>query len=406
MADDSSQSLCVLRNIEGFAEFVGKTNKAELQKELDKLGLNRNGKKEDLAGRLKTAIIELLEEKARANDDQGPADKVGRDENNKDRLIIEKDKRIKNLEEINELLRYKVDKMAKEVKLLYDKPHTADDVLKSSPARKQQMAVKSNVNKMVEQFEGATPIKLQRPFNEASSSNTPQKDHRDREPIAPEKEGNKLTKEGMKNARDNKYRNLLQRRNTQEVAECLTHQAAKYAPGTAMLVGDSLIRGAVDVCVREGCDVSVYPGIRVNDLKKQLISKQEIESEPKVVIVHAGTNNLKSRSKVHLVAEFDDLIETVSRKWTNVKWVIGGLIYRRGVFDSTIDKLNDGLKWLCEERKAVFYDPNSRLSIHEAAKDGLHLNRRGGIFLAQLIVEKIDETIEAEEENHGDVAEQ
>jgi lysophospholipase L1-like esterase len=173
-------------------------------------------------------------------------------------------------------------------------------------------------------------------------------------------------------------------------------QDPKYKQNQVKVLGDSMLRGAGEHCKREGCDVSVYPGIRVHELANQLKMKTESESEPEVVVLHVGTNNIKRRSKVHMVAEIDELIDAGKGKWDNTKWVIGGLVYRDDVYATTIDKLNDGLQWLCEERGMVFYDPNSRISQREKAKDGLHLNHRGGLVLGQLLMEKIDEALTSE----------
>lgn len=129
----------------------------------------------------------------------------------------------------------------------------------------------------------------------------------------------------------------------------------------------------------------------MDDLSKQIQWAQESESEPEIIAIHVGTNNIRKRTQVHLITELDDLMETAKVKWPNAKWVVGGIVYKKNVRESTIDKLNDAIKWLCEEKEAKFYDPNSRLSENDKARDGLHLNKKGGYILGDLILEKIEE---------------
>ena len=148
------------------------------------------------------------------------------------------------------------------------------------------------------------------------------------------------------------------------------------------------------MCKSEGANVSIYPGIKISELTKQICMKQDEENEPEIIAIHVGTNNItKKRAKIHLVDEIDGLINEVQENWGKAKWVVGGLVYKNNVYDSTIDKLNDGIQWLSEEKGAIFYDPNSRLTKTDKARDGLHLNRSGGLKLGKLIIEKIEEAM-------------
>jgi 2,3-bisphosphoglycerate-independent phosphoglycerate mutase len=115
-----------------------------------------------------------------------------------------------------------------------------------------------------------------------------------------------------------KYRWILtkNRPTTEEPAQ---EKNPKYKPGKVKIVGESMIRGAAEVCRNEGCNVTVYPGIRDDDLAKQLQLAQGSESELDVIAIHVGTNNIRKRTQVHLITELDNLIDAAKTKWPKEK---------------------------------------------------------------------------------------
>lgn len=412
---------------------------AELKKECEKLGLPTTGKKEELVGRIKTAIEEN-EGKKEVACTENAARKAGKHDVTchihvilglqatlveKDKLIIEKDKRNDNLEDIITMQREKIKKL--EGKLGKQK-HCEGACAQGRAFKSHSNNKQTAVQKMVDLIES--------PYKRAPTQGQPNKNTSSNENVGhavrdignrkdgskqiqeTEGESRKKSNEGKgsygrkekdrskelgcleeREIRNEKYRNLLSRmkKTTEEFAD--PQHEPRFQQGLVKIEGDSMIRGAGERCEREGCQVSVYPGIKINELTKQICRKQEEENEPEVLLIHVGTNNItKKRAKVHLVAEIDDLINTVRVKWGKTRWVVGGLVYRNNVFDSTIDKLNDGIKWLCEDKGAVFYDPNTRLNKNDTARDGIHLNHRGGCQLANLMMEKIEETINSQVE--------
>lgn len=393
----------------------------DLKKECERLGIIKTGKKDELMERIKIVIEENIE---RIKSADYSDIEVGVPEQNggthsilqllysvlaaKDKLITEKDKRNSNLEEIisllkekNEVLQSKLDSCEKSVAVSVRDNRTRDYTNKGRVGQ-------ASVRKMVDKIESPKPTGP-RTFDyrmvarhEGEKNDEDSRDEQLTREDEVESDGEKKSKHTERTVtRDEKYRRVLARKkrneNIHENASAVESPAhkPKYENGQVKVLGDSLLRAAREHCKREGCEVTVFPGIRVHELLNQLMIKTESESEPEVVAIHVGTNNTKRRSKVHLIAEIDDLIDKVQEKWSKTKWVIGGLVYRDDVYATTIDKLNDGVKWLCEERGLVFYDPNSIISQREKAKDGLHLNYRGGQALGQLLMEKVDEAMGA-----------
>ena len=161
----------------------------------------------------------------------------------------------------------------------------------------------------------------------------------------------------------------------------------------ALVIGDSIIRGAGEVCRSEGCEVQVFPGIRVNELEMKIIDRDDSLPEPSVVVAHVGTNNLKRRSRVHLMVEINQLLDSGMAKYPGAKWIVGGLLSRKDMHIETIKKLNESIEWLCAEKGVKYYDPNSTLTIHDVARDGVHPNHQGGLKLGHDIMEQVHDLL-------------
>lgn len=395
---ESEVALCT--SLLGKTQILNRMNSSDLKKECDRLGLIATGKKDEILQRIKTAIEEEYKKTVDGTDNntRGGSLQNGDDLHGKliqakallaekDKLLAEKDKRNSNLELIIELMKTqitllegKIEKQGKEV-VENDKKgnqtSVRDLVCRLESPRAMRKGDRPNKNEDEDRTKKADQEKL---LNES----------RKKASLSEEEERESEGKN--KETRDEKYRRLIAKINGSYEEKPVARP--RYEAGQVKIFGDSMIRGASKLCEAEGCEVNCYPGIRVKELGKQISCRaQESESEPEVIAIHVGTNNIRKRTQTHLVAELNDLIETTQVQWAKAKWIIGGIVYRENVYDSTIDKLNDAIQWLCEEKGACYYDPNSRLSKHESARDGLHLNQRGSSFLGQLIIEKIEETL-------------
>ena len=106
---------------------------------------------------------------------------------------------------------------------------------------------------------------------------------------------------------------------------------------------------------------------------------------PDTVIVHVGTNDLKTRKNVDLImGEAYELVAMVKKKLPYSRLILNGVIRRRDMSWWRIGALNDRWEWIAETFKITFVDPISWIEDEDFARDGLHLNGRGKKRLGQL----------------------
>lgn len=390
--------------------FLSEMNVIDLKKECDRLGLLKTGRKDELMERVKLAMEEEIE---KTNlDEAGSSVRGGSIEDGdrirsklvymnsllvaKDKLLAEKEKRNVNLEEIIDLLKAQIIELENRIVSQGE----AVDVKGNGRNR-------TSVRDLVYRIESPRTTQKEDKLEEnvGEERNTKKNEERrlfegtEKQVSENKKKANEngIVEGVKKETRDEKYRRLLAQETVYSEEEIA--KEPRYESGKVKIVGDSMIRGAAKLLEAEGCTVSCYPGIRVKELQKQICLAQESEIEPEVVAVHVGTNNIKKRSQIHLVKELNDLIDASRVRWPKAKWIIGGIVHRENVYDSTVDKLNDGIQWLCGEKGVWFYDPNSRLSKQELARDGLHLNQRGSRYLCQLLIKNIEEALAGNEES-------
>lgn len=61
-----------------------------------------------------------------------------------------------------------------------------------------------------------------------------------------------------------------------------------------VILGDFLLEFAGEACMRNGCDVRCFLGIRLEEPQHPM-EKTELKTKcPDVIVIHAGTNNVRS----------------------------------------------------------------------------------------------------------------
>ena len=156
---------------------------------------------------------------------------------------------------------------------------------------------------------------------------------------------------------------------------------AKYKAAKCMVAGDSMVRNVGADLAEIG--VECFPGIKTDQLHK-VMEKTDMGS-PDTVIVHIGTNDLKTTRNLDLVmGEAYELVATVKKKRPYSRLILSGVIRCRDMSWRRIGALNDTLEWIAETFKITFVDPNSWIEDEDFARDGCHLNGRGKKRLGQL----------------------
>ena len=192
----------------------------------------------------------------------------------------------------------------------------------------------------------------------------------------------------------NKIIEIMQERNTidcvkdiQKKESDINKNSKGYVkPKTITVIGDSCIKDIKTNKLKKHLGsgkkmfIKSFPGATV----KQMIHyvKPSLEYNPNLIVMHCGTNDLRSEQPADAIAEsVVKLAATIKTDENDI--LISGLTPRSDKHGSKCLAVNDKLKKLCEENNFEFID-NSNIKIKEhLSSDGLHLNLRGTIALSK-----------------------
>ena len=133
-------------------------------------------------------------------------------------------------------------------------------------------------------------------------------------------------------------------------------------------------------CRYEG---GVLSGYKTEQLHR-VMEKRDLVN-PETVIIHVGTNDLRTTRNLEFVmGEVCALVSTSKKKLPNCRLVLSGVLRRRDVSWRRIGALNDIFDWVANALGPTFVDPNSWIEEGDFARDGLHLNGRGKRRLGQI----------------------
>jgi len=148
-----------------------------------------------------------------------------------------------------------------------------------------------------------------------------------------------------------------------------------------LVVGDSIVRNVG--AERADMKVECFPGIKTEQLYR-VMEKRNLVS-PDTVIIHVGTNDLKTTRNLDFVmGEVYALVSTAKKKRLNCRLVLSGMQGRLDVSWRCVGALNDRFDWVANTLGLTFVDLNSWIEDGDFARDGLHLNGRGKRRLGQL----------------------
>jgi hypothetical protein len=121
------------------------------------------------------------------------------------------------------------------------------------------------------------------------------------------------------------------------------------------VVGDSIVRnvGAEHVDMKVEC----FPGIRTEQLHR-VIEKRDLVSSD-TVIIHVGTNDLKTRNLDFVMGDVYELVSTAKKKLPNCRIVLSEVLRRRDVSWRRIASLNYRFDWVANALGLTFVDPTA-----------------------------------------------
>lgn len=157
-----------------------------------------------------------------------------------------------------------------------------------------------------------------------------------------------------------------------------------------IIIGDSMIKDLRGWKMSKNSQIKVrsFSGSTVEAMAHYV--KPAIEEKPGRIILHVGTNNIKSCSPRYIADKIVDIGNSIGSDLPETKVVISGLITRND--DSTllpkIAETNKILLKFCNQNNWSFID-NSAMENSHLNKGGLHLNKTGTINLAKNIIANI-----------------
>lgn len=158
---------------------------------------------------------------------------------------------------------------------------------------------------------------------------------------------------------------------------------------TTIIIGDSIIKGLrndlLSRATKRRVTVRSFPGASSSDMKHYL--QPSLQLEPREIILHAGTNDVRDSSPRTVAEKLVDLGNLVSSSSPNTKVTISALTQR---FDEEslgrkVTECNKIIKSFCNQNGwGLVQHQNIDLSCVNGHK--LHLNRKGIAILASNFV--------------------
>lgn len=143
-----------------------------------------------------------------------------------------------------------------------------------------------------------------------------------------------------------------------------------------LILGDSLLNGLWHTFKRSRTRVNSFPGIRAEQLA-QLVLDTDCNQNIRLVVIHVGSNNLRSMSADYILGEIWNVVDAVKITFPNAKIVVSGIIMRRDESFKRISRLNSDIEWMCNRINIGFLDGNSLQLTRYLHNDGIHLLGQG-----------------------------
>ena len=109
------------------------------------------------------------------------------------------------------------------------------------------------------------------------------------------------------------------------------------------------------------------------------------EQNPETIIIHSGTNNLKSGSSSEVIARDIIKLTTFCKSQTN-KVILSSIVPRYDNLNEKATRVKKCLKKEFEARNICFIDHRNISPKHNCNRSGLHLNYSGSIQLIENIL--------------------
>ena len=160
-----------------------------------------------------------------------------------------------------------------------------------------------------------------------------------------------------------------------------------------VVLGDSLLKGIEQHRVRnslrnnEKVYVKHFSGATTSHMHNYVQPSKEFNND--LVILHCGTNDLRSDKQPLVIAE--EIMELASEmKLSNNEVMVSGIVQRRDKLNEKGKEVNKLLQASCKSKNFYFIDNSNINPDYHLNGSGLHLNTRGTYTLGSNLVNAIN----------------
>ncbi|KAG8324261.1 SUMO1 sentrin specific peptidase 8 [Homalodisca vitripennis] len=134
-----------------------------------------------------------------------------------------------------------------------------------------------------------------------------------------------------------------------------------------LVIGDSLLRYAGNLCLKNGATLDINPGAKIEHIKQKLL--KYVPNQPKIIYIHVGTNNLLDsyngrpgynggwgkRAALHSMA---DLLSTAKKHFPISDIMLSSVLTRRDIAPLPLCHFNEQLEVMCINFNDTYVDAN------------------------------------------------
>lgn len=150
-----------------------------------------------------------------------------------------------------------------------------------------------------------------------------------------------------------------------------------------IIIGDSITKNVQGHKLSRKLKVKSvsFPGATIEDTTDFI--KPYLRRKPKNLIIHVGTNNIKSDKPKSIKSKLANLIQNIKKDHTSVRIAVSSLTTRKDdpALTSKISSVNNSLEQYCKSNDIDFIN-NKSVDSTCINRGGLHLNRQGTVNLA------------------------
>ena len=203
----------------------------------------------------------------------------------------------------------------------------------------------------------------------------------------PSNKANKEARNRMPSARHSETSNSRSRtdratRTSDSVRNDPTNQSAKRKE--VFIVGDSILKNLQGRKLSRSSKVKVssFPGCTTMDMRDHI--KPILRRNPDAIVMHVGTNSLRSSATVRDCAEEIVNLATMISNESSADLAISAIIPRSDneVLAVKVSGVNKILKTFCNQNGWGYVDHSNISPQHDLNRSGLHLNTKGTARLA------------------------